>query len=243
MLDGMTRLFRITLLAVSGLASLFTISVEAQRTPDGVGTRDPNPTNPPHRIAPFARRIPGMFQGHQPIPDTPYFQEVGRTVAVPDPVVAVAGFQGDFWLATTKRLWRLDGTSLVPVAGNLPPVRRLVVLGKALWAVSDGALHRTTGEGWTRIPLPGVQDVTSFRAEPVAAAGEQLWRIRGLDGRLLDGAVPPVHRGADDAGSGPAADGPHPEPRAGCEALCRVSPSCGSMNRGALNAVTVSVTG
>jgi len=243
MLVAMTRSFRITFVAVGCLATLFTISVEAQRTPDGVVTWDPNPTNLPHRIAPLACRIPGTSQGYRSISDTPYLQKVGQTVAVPDPVVVVAGFQGNFWLPTTKGLWRLEGTSLVPVAGNLPPVRRLVVLGKALWAVSDGALHRTTGEGWARIPLHGVQDVTSFRAEPVAAAGEQLWRIRGLDGRLLDGAVPPVHRGADDAGSGPAADGPHPEPRAGCEALCRVSPSCGSMNRGALNAVTVSVTG
>lgn len=169
--------------AFLSLASL--ASAESQRTSEAVGTQDLNPTHRPHRIAPFARRIPGTFQGHHPIPDTPYLQEIGWTVVTPDPVVSVAGFQGSFWLATAKGLWRLEGPSLVPAPGTLPSVRRLMVLGNTLWAVSDGALHRTTGDGWTRIPLPGVQDVTSFRAEPVAAAGEQLWRLRGDVPELL----------------------------------------------------------
>jgi len=131
------------------------------------------------------RRIPGTFQGHHPIPDTPYLQEVGQIIPVSDPVVAVAGFRGTFWVATAKGVSQLDGGALVPVRGDLPAVRRLVVTGETLWAVSDGALHRTTGDGWTRIALPGVRDVTSFRGEPVAAAGEQLWRFRGDVPELL----------------------------------------------------------
>ncbi|MFZ9855761.1 MAG: hypothetical protein ACO3I0_11650, partial [Limisphaerales bacterium] len=48
------------------------------------------------------RRVPGTFQGHHPIPDTPYLQEVGQIIPVSDPVVAVAGFRGTFWVATAK---------------------------------------------------------------------------------------------------------------------------------------------
>jgi len=123
--------------------------------------------------------IPGTFAAPHAIQDIPYLQEVGEQVPHPDPLTSVAVHAGRTSVGTQRGLLTLDGSRLSPDLGCTQAVRRIVSTPDSLWVVTSPGLLRQSGNGWTRISTEPVSDLTLFRGEPIAAIGNQLWRVRG----------------------------------------------------------------
>lgn len=135
----------------------------------------------------FASSLFGLFAFHIatawaapiPIPDAVYLQESGSQIATPDPVTAVVAHEGQFYAGTAKGLLRLDGTNLVADSAFTHSIRRLTTTPGTLWAMTSDGLYRREGSTWRTVSALPVTDLISFRGEILAAAGNQVWRIRG----------------------------------------------------------------
>jgi hypothetical protein len=111
--------------------------------------------------------------------DDVFLQEVGRQVAHPDPLTAVAVEGDSVYAGSAKGALRLAEGRLAIDPTLQEPIRRLVSAGEALWAITPSGLHRRDAGGWRRITSQPVADVCLHRGELLAAVGERLFVVRG----------------------------------------------------------------
>ena len=118
-------------------------------------------------------------RGHwQSIRDDVYLQEIGSQVTWPEPLTAVAFFEGRLWAGTARGLLRLEDGRLITEPGITEPVRRLIVAGNKVWAISATGLHRLDVRGWERVGSSVVTDLCEHRGQIIATTGRKLVRVQ-----------------------------------------------------------------
>jgi hypothetical protein len=109
--------------------------------------------------------------------DDVFLQEMGRQIAAPTPLEAVAVFDGQVYAGTKDGLLLLQGDALGPVADVKQPVTRLVATKQALWALSPAGLFRLQAGQWRQISDQPTADVTEHLGEVVVASNRKLWKV------------------------------------------------------------------
>lgn len=129
-----------------------------------------------------------------PVIDEVYLQEVGYQVATDFAINAVVVHEGVVYCGVDNGLLRLEGFQALSTVADAPPgpILRLEVVGGALYAFTDAALHRLAGGAWTQLATGRYYDVDQFRGEPVVCSETQIFAVRGDALVALPGADAPV---------------------------------------------------
>jgi hypothetical protein len=118
-------------------------------------------------------------RGHwQSIRDDVYLQEIGSQLAWPEPLNAVAIFEGRLWAGTARGLLRLEAGRLITEPSISEPVHRLVVAGNKVWAITPAGLYRLDAAGWKSLGRSMVTDLCEYRGQVIAATGRRLVRVQ-----------------------------------------------------------------
>jgi len=115
----------------------------------------------------------------RPVEDKVYLQEVGRKIGTAEPVLAVAVLDGVLYAGSRQGVKRLEGDKLVPAGGPRVAVRRLKVLGGALWVLGEKGLWRYADGAWSQIDGNAYVDICIHRGEMVVASATHLHRWTG----------------------------------------------------------------
>ena len=108
------------------------------------------------------------------VPDTVYPQEVGRRIVSPEPLHAVAVFDGEVYVGSKKGLSLLDNNQLSPVSALQVPVTRLVVTENSLWVIGSPGLHRFQYGVWKKVSNEKVTDVAEHLGMVVVSLNRRL---------------------------------------------------------------------
>ncbi|HVV70503.1 MAG TPA: hypothetical protein VHI52_03230, partial [Verrucomicrobiae bacterium] len=127
----------------------------------------------------------------QSVRDDVYLQEIGSQSAWPEPLTSVAFFEGRLWAGTTQGVLRLEDDRLIKEPGLSEPVRRLIVAGNKVWAITPAGLYRYDAAGWRRIDGAVVTDLCEHRGQVVATTGRRLVRVQGDNLDALSDAEAP----------------------------------------------------
>jgi len=124
--------------------------------------------------------IHGTFRAAGPaVQDEVFLQEVSRQIPWRAPLLSV-GLSGERVFAGSQDgLLEMSGNTLVPVAGVTGPIRKLVIVDGALWAISTEAVYRLDGGAWKRIAQPGVVDIKLYQHTVTVATATQLFSLVG----------------------------------------------------------------
>lgn len=119
--------------------------------------------------------IPGNARW-EPVADAVYLQETARHLTSPEPLHAVAVFEGAAYAGGESGVKRAGTETLEAVDGPKGPVLRLRALAGALWAAtaSDG-LWRFDGVAWAKVDGRPVTDICEHNGTVVAASGPELF--------------------------------------------------------------------
>jgi len=113
----------------------------------------------------------------RPIPDEPFWQEIGEKISTPKPVTATAVYQGKLYAVVDGECKVLQGSSLEPAAGAPRGIRRLRVLGGALWASNENSTHRLAGGQWNQVDARPTVDFCDHLGQVYAATRDDLFRF------------------------------------------------------------------
>lgn len=117
--------------------------------------------------------------GWEPIADEAYLQEVGTLIPAEHAINAVAVFDGKAYAGDESGVYQVDGEALVQLEADVGAVRRLEVLGDALWAVTTKGLWRHQGTAWATVTDRPIADLCLHNNQLVIASDTGLYGVEG----------------------------------------------------------------
>lgn len=116
----------------------------------------------------------------EPIADVVYLQEVGSLIETPQPLNAVAVFEGRGYVGGERGVSVVEGETLRRLDGAPNRVARLNTLQGALWAVTAGGLWKFDGTVWSNVSDGAVRDVCVHNGQVVFASDANLYAVDGV---------------------------------------------------------------
>jgi hypothetical protein len=115
----------------------------------------------------------------KPVPDEPYFQEVGQQIATEKPVTSVAVLNHELYLVVGGVAKVLRAGVLEDSPGAPKDISRLRSLGGSLWAATVDGAHRFSGTAWERVSDQPFVDFCLHLGTVHGATRNDLFRFHG----------------------------------------------------------------
>jgi len=113
------------------------------------------------------------------VADSVYLQEIGEKVATGKPATAVAVYQAAVYVVVGGHLQRLQDGRLNPTTDAPAGVKRLRVLGGAIWAAAEEGTYRYTGHTWERVDERPFIDACIHLGQVYLATRDDVFRFEG----------------------------------------------------------------
>lgn len=127
------------------------------------------------------RRVPDERRW-EPVPDAVYLQESGQQIALDQPLLSVAVFDGDVYASTGTGVYTLDANRLHRIPDSPEGIHRMRVLNGVLWGVSSNGLYRYSQGDLVKLSGDPFVDVCVVRGVVYAATRDHVYRY--VDGTL-----------------------------------------------------------
>ena len=111
------------------------------------------------------------------VPDSPYLQEVGTKIVSGQPVTAVAVLETKVYLVEDGALKVLNGQTLENAEGAPAGIRRMKALAGALWAATDKATYRLSGNKWELVDDRPFQDFCFHLGKVYGATHDEIFQF------------------------------------------------------------------
>ena len=120
----------------------------------------------------------------KPVADEVYLQEIGEKIATDAPVTAVAVHNGAVYVVVGGAVKSLRDGSLADANGAPSGVKRMWMLGGAIWITAENGTYRFTNGNWSRVDEKTFTDLCIHLGQVYGATRDDVFRFEA--GRFVN---------------------------------------------------------